>query len=55
MTEYEQKLYDVIVDWWHEVFVVNPPPMMNLRFSSFLSLTVTPSLLTLMNGDLATV
>ena len=27
MTEYEQKLYDVIVDWWDEVFVVNPPPV----------------------------
>ena len=23
MTEYEQKLYDVIADWWDEVFVVN--------------------------------
>ncbi len=27
MTEYEQKLYDVIADWWDEVFVVNPPPV----------------------------
>ena len=27
MTDYEQKLYDVIADWWDEVFVVNPPPV----------------------------
>ena len=24
MTEYEQKLYDVIADWWDEI---NPPPV----------------------------
>lgn len=27
MTEYEQKLYDVIADWWDDVFVVNSPPV----------------------------
>jgi len=27
MTDYEQQLYDVIADWWDEVFVVNPPPV----------------------------
>ena len=27
MTEYEQKLYDAIADWWDEVFAVNPPPV----------------------------
>ena len=27
MTEYEQKLYDVISDWWDEVFCCNPAPL----------------------------
>ena len=27
MTDYEQKLYDMIADWWDEVFAVNPPPV----------------------------
>jgi len=27
MTEYEQKLYDVISDWWDELFCCNPAPL----------------------------
>ena len=27
MTEYEQKLYDVIADWWDELFCCNPAPL----------------------------
>lgn len=23
MTDYEQKLYDVIVDWWNQTFIAN--------------------------------
>ena len=27
MTEEEQKLYDVVADWWDEVFCNNPSPV----------------------------
>jgi len=27
MTEYEQILYDIIADWWDDIFVINPEPL----------------------------
>lgn len=29
MTDYEQKLYDVIADWWDVIFDITPPPLVD--------------------------